>query len=203
MRAVAASVRDLLGHPRVFELQQRLGAGGLVPLRAWLSAALRLGPSDRVLDLCCGPGRLADLVPGPYVGLDLDGRSVARARAAFASDARKRFIVGDAGGAAFRPKCFAKALFVDGLHHLNDADAARALATLRAVTRETIAIADPAPETRHPVSRLFQMLDLGRHIRRRPAQVALIEGAGLAIEREETLYSGLAHQRVYVCRPRP
>jgi hypothetical protein len=136
------------------------------------------------------------------VGLDLDARSVAHARARYAGDARKTFVVGDAGATAFRPKAFAKALFVDGLHHLSDGDAARALATLGAVTREAVAIADPAPETRRVVSRVLQAIDLGRHVRGRAAQVALIEAGGLAIEREETLYSGFAHQRVFLCRPR-
>jgi demethylmenaquinone methyltransferase/2-methoxy-6-polyprenyl-1,4-benzoquinol methylase len=194
-------VRAVLGHPRVFELQQRLSAGGLIPLRRWLAAMLRPMPDERVLDLCCGPGRLADLVPGPYVGLDLDARSIAHARARWAGDPRKTFLVGDAGRAAFRPKAFAKALFVDGLHHLPDADAARALATLAAVTRDAVAIADPATETPRLVSRVLQALDLGRHIRPRRAQRALIERAGLVVEREEAFDSGLAHQRVYLCRP--
>lgn len=195
------SVSGFLSHPAIFDLQQRLGAGNLRPVKRWITDALNPQLEERVLDVCCGTGNLAFSVPGEYVGVDLDSRSIAWAKRKFCHDIRKRFLVGDVTALAFEPKSFHKALFIDGLHHLSDDRALAALRAVSRITREAVAIVDPAPETRRPVSRLLLALDLGRHIRPLAAQVELIRAGGLAIERHQTVYAGFAHKRMFLCRP--
>ena len=195
------SVSGFLSHPAIFDLQQRLGAGNHRPVKRWVAEVLQLQGAEQVVDVCCGTGNMASVVPGYYLGIDLDPRSIAWARRKFSRDARKRFLVADVTALALEPKSFHKALFIDGLHHLSDDRALAALRVVSRITREAVAIVDPAPETRRPVSRLLLALDLGRHIRPLAAQVELIRAGGLAIERHQTVYAGFAHKRMFLCRP--
>jgi ubiquinone/menaquinone biosynthesis C-methylase UbiE len=191
----------LLSHPAVFDLQQRLGAANHRPVKRWVADALRLRPEERVIDVCCGTGSMASVVPGNYLGIDFDPRSIAWARRKFSGDASKRFLVADVTELALEPKSFHKALFIDGLHHLPDDRAVGALRIVSRITRDAVAIVDPAPETRRPLSRLLLALDMGRHIRPLAAQMELIRSGGFIVESHRTLYSGLAHKRIFLCRP--
>lgn len=194
-------VSELLSHPAIFDLQQRLGAGNHRPVKRWVAEALQLQGAEQVVDVCCGTGNMASVVPGYYLGIDLDPRFVAWARRKFRHDPRKRFVVADVTTFALEPKSFHKALFIDGLHHLSDDQALSALKVVSRITRDAVAIVDPAPETERLVSRLLLAIDLGRHIRPLAAQIDLIRAGGFAVERHQTVYAGFAHKRMFLCRP--
>ncbi len=191
----------LLSHPAVFDLQQRLGAANNRPVKRWVADALRLRPEERVIDVCCGTGSMASVVPGSYLGIDLDPRSIAWARRKFPNDGSKTFLVADVTELALEPKSFHKALFIDGLHHLSDEQALTALRIVSRITRGAVAIVDPAPETTRLASRLLIALDLGRHIRPLAALMDVVRAGGLAVERHQTVYAGFAHKRMLLCRP--
>lgn len=195
------TVSGLLSHPAIFDLQQRLTAGSHRPAKGWVTDVLRLQHTERVIDVCCGTGSIASVVPGDYLGVDLDPRSIAWARQKFRHDPRKRFLAADVTALALEPKSFHKALFIDGLHHLSDDQALSALRVVSRITRDAVAIVDPAPETTRLASRLLITLDLGRHIRPLAALVDVVQAGGLAIERHQTVYAGFAHKRMLLCRP--
>jgi ubiquinone/menaquinone biosynthesis C-methylase UbiE len=49
-------LRALLDHPALFNLSQLLISGGQRSTKRWAHAWLAAGPTDRVLDVCCGTG---------------------------------------------------------------------------------------------------------------------------------------------------
>lgn len=195
------TISGLLSHPAIFDLQQRLTAGNHRPVKRWVAEALQLQRTERVVDICCGTGNMASVVPGSYLGIDLDPRSIEWARRKFHNDGSKTFLVADVTALTLEPKSFHKALFIDGLHHLSDDRALAALRAVSRITRDAVAIVDPAPETERLVSRLLIRLDFGRHIRPLAALTEVIRAAGLAIEIQQTAYAGFAHKRMLLCRP--
>ena len=203
-QAAPAGRRDLvariLSHPWLFDLSQRLLAAGLRPVQRRIDEWLGAAPRERVLDACCGTGNFARLAPGDYLGIDLDGGAVRRARRKHRRDPRKRFIVADVTSVDLPARCFDVVLFANGLHHLPDGEALAALWVLARVARGPVVVVDPALETRSPATRLLFELEQGRYLRPLEAQRALLRQAGLSVEREEAIRSGLAHQRVMLCR---
>lgn len=193
-------VARLLSYPWVFDLTQQLLAAGLSPVRRRIDEWLGAAPRERVLDACCGTGNFAGLAPMDYLGIDLDPAAVRRARRKHRRDPCKRFVVADVASVDLPPKCFDVALFANGLHHLSDGEALLALRVLARVARGPIVVVDPALETRFPLSRMLLALEQGEHLRPREAQLSVLREAGLSVEREETIRSGLAHQRVMLCR---
>ncbi|MBU8541531.1 class I SAM-dependent methyltransferase [Falsiroseomonas tokyonensis] len=90
---------------------------------------------EAVLDIACGTGRLAPLLPGAarITGIDLSPDSIAAAQARHAGDPRFTFARMDAARLAFPAASFDTALLLDSLEMLADpaaalAEAARVLA---------------------------------------------------------------------------
>jgi SAM-dependent methyltransferase len=89
---------------------------------------------ERVLDLCCGTGRLASLLPGAgcIVGIDISAVALDIAARRHAADARCAFAGMEAGTLGFPEAAFDRVLFVDAIEHVRDparvlAEAARVL----------------------------------------------------------------------------
>jgi SAM-dependent methyltransferase len=89
---------------------------------------------SRVLDVGCGPGTNArDFRHAEYLGVDINPRYVAEARRRYG----REFVVGDV--TSWRPAAGARFDFIlvnSLLHHLDDANVRRTLATLRDVLSE-------------------------------------------------------------------
>jgi SAM-dependent methyltransferase len=89
---------------------------------------------ERVLDLCCGTGRLGALLPGAaaVVGIDISTVALGLAAARHSADARCAFAGMEAAALGFPDASFDRVLFVDAVEHVRDppkvlAEAARVL----------------------------------------------------------------------------
>jgi len=93
----------------------------------------QIQPGQKVVDIGCGPGNTAHLLPNGvrYVGFDISTPYIDHARKAFASDPDKTFIVGIAEDFLVQlPAQMQNAdlVIMNGLlHHLNDEEALTAL----------------------------------------------------------------------------
>ena len=162
--------RRALALPRAYRtLMRALGADAA--LSTFIHHTLRVSPGERVLDLGCGPGRLArQLATVEYWGLDANARYIARARRAHPSG---HFIHADVAAASSRSTvptgCFDLVIAIGLLHHLTDAQAKAAvdLAHRTLVPGGRLVTLDCAFTTsQHPVAAALARYDRGRHVRR-------------------------------------
>ncbi len=125
---------------------------GADPLSRWVRraqrqglAALRLGETDRLLDVGCGPGT-AVLRMSPHVaratGLDLSPAMIARARGRAGEVDNVAFVEGDSARLPFADGAFSAVLSTTSFHHWEHP--ARALAEMRRVLQPSgrLAISD-------------------------------------------------------------
>lgn len=167
MSEITSGIRSILSRPVVYEMWSRL-VGGEHGRSTVIGEYARPQPSDRILDLGCGPGELLAFL-GPdvgYLGLDISPEYIDRARQRFGT--RAEFRVGDA--TAFDPggRRFDLVLAFGVLHHLDDEQtrglltgAARALvAGGRAVTVDPAYAAGQGRAARAIIGR-----DRGQHVR--------------------------------------
>jgi ubiquinone/menaquinone biosynthesis C-methylase UbiE len=178
-------------------LRALLGDAVRLPLEAGFRAVTgllrrELPPGGSLLDLGCGTGLLrAAAGSREWTGLDRDAGAlrVARRRALLPSD---RFVEGDARNLPFEEGRFDLALCHGVLHHLDDRDAARAVAELARVVRPggTLLLCDLVRDGAPPYRRFFYALDKGRWIRNSESLRVLVRG-GLEPERECLFRSGV------------
>lgn len=179
MRAV---LERWLDSPRVYGWSQTLSdPGRLAPLRR----AIARIPHGSLLDLGCGIGDLCGMTGAPYTGVDRSAAYIAYARRRFGGPGR-RFVVGDA--LALDPALGHHDLVVamSVLHHFDDGEVRRCLASLAAVTPRRLAVVDVAAERAGAVfRRVFVPLDRGHHYRTTPVWLALLASCGWTVERED------------------
>lgn len=70
---------------------------------------------------------------------------------------------------------------------------------VRRVTKGTVIVIEPAPETSRPISRLLIALDRGDYIRPLGECLAILEQE-LTVLEHFTFYSGMASRRMLICR---
>lgn len=184
-----------------FDVQQRITIGPVDTVHRAISAELRASQPRTVLDVGCGTGTFATVTDAEYLGIDVNPTYIARAQARFAGQPKRRFLLADALAYPFDDAHFDATLYVNAMHHFDDAGALRILRALHRITRQTLIIADPAPETWMPVSRMLIALDQGDWIRPLAAQLKLLDEAGFSVTRHRTFYRGLSHARLLVCAP--
>jgi SAM-dependent methyltransferase len=181
-----------------FEAQQLLTIWPGDSLHDAIRRELADDPPDSILDVCCGTGSFATVSEAPYLGIDLNPDYIARAKQKHGADPRRRFVQADVLTYPFDDKAHTT-LYVNALHHFDDDSARTVLRHLRQITRHRLIVADPAPETLMPWSRLLIALDQGKFVRRGEALADLARSAGFAVQRHYTLYRGRSHSRVMVC----
>jgi SAM-dependent methyltransferase len=123
-------MKQMLRHPAIYQLYQEMGGffgARVTAIRDYLD----LKPQARVIDIGCGPGHIVSHLPAgiDYVGLDIDGPSIAYARARFGKRGRfeTRFFDAD----AVRDFGPADVVMMNGvMHHIGDDDL---IATLKLV----------------------------------------------------------------------
>jgi SAM-dependent methyltransferase len=154
----------------VYERFQRLLGSGAAR-RRFVRDFLRPPPGARILDVGCGTGAILDHLPADvdYVGYDLNPRYVEEARRRHPG--RGRFFcarVEEAPEETVEDTDFDLVLATAILHHLDDPEAGRLMASARRCLRPggSLVTLDPV---RHPgqppVARLLVALDRGRRVR--------------------------------------
>ncbi|MGL4550379.1 MAG: class I SAM-dependent methyltransferase [Gemmataceae bacterium] len=165
--------RAVLSVPAVYRLFGRL-IGGNSRERV-VRSFLRPNAGDRVLDLGCGPGNILDyLPPCDYVGVDADEGYIAEARQRYGT--RGEFRHGLAEEVDLPDASFDLAFAFGLLHHLTDEQALSVLSVARRVLKPggRLVTLDGCFEPGQALlARLLLKMDRGRHVRTRPAYLAL------------------------------
>lgn len=151
----------------VYERFQRL-LGSDAARRRFVQDFLRPVSGARILDIGCGTGTILDYLPGDvsYVGYDLNPRYIEDARRRYAG--RGRFFCARVEEAPEEPGSFDLVLATAILHHLDDPEADRLMASAHRHLRPggSLVTLDPV---RHPgqppVARLLVALDRGQRVR--------------------------------------
>jgi len=148
-------------------------------------------PGDRVLDLGCAAGAIADHLARlgcETVGVDSAPEAIAKARELFDGPT---FVLADVAELPFDDDAFDKAVAADLVEHLRDETFARMLGEVHRVLhpRGTLTIYTPNP--RHIIERLkarnFVLAQNPTHIglRDAPTLVSMVRGAGFEVDRNE------------------
>lgn len=175
----------------------RFLANGTRALRE-VGAALEARPHERVLDLGCGAGGFSTVVPGEYVGIDLNPNYVAFARRRF-GNRRRRFEVyrlADLDG----QETFDKAIMASVLHHLSDAEADSVLTVLARIVRTRLVVMDLDPDSANRFQAFLMAHDRGAFVRPAAAQCAILaRHFPIVGERRFAIASRLAVHTLFVC----
>jgi SAM-dependent methyltransferase len=151
----------------VYERFQRL-LGSNAARRRFVEDFLRPSPGATILDIGCGTGAILDYLPegAGYVGYDLNPRYIEEARRKYPG--RGRFFCARVEEAPEEPGGFDLVLAMAILHHLDDSEAGRLLASAHRHLRPGGALVtlDPVRHPRQsPIARLLVALDRGRRVR--------------------------------------
>ncbi len=166
---VSRGWRSLLSHPRWYNLLQEL-LGANAHRRKFYHKYLQLRSDARVLDVGCGTGILASLIPEDieYIGCDMEARYIEYARTQHSG--RHTFMVENIGGEV-REEWRASFDLVNAhglLHHLNDADGDALLQTCHAYLRpggRMLTVDGVFHEGQSKLSRWMVSQDRGQNIR--------------------------------------
>jgi len=168
------ALQSMLAVPALYRLFGRLVGGGA--RERFIRDHLRPRPGDRVLDLGCGPGDLlADLPPCDYVGVDLDPNYITAATAKYGTRGTFRCEPAEAV-AEYEPASFDLVVMTGLLHHLDDAQAAAALAVARKALRpggRLITLDGVFVPEQSRAARWMLKRDRGQFVRELPAYLRL------------------------------
>lgn len=143
----------------------------------------QLSPGQKVLDIGCGPGVIANDLPPDvrYVGFDISEEYIAHARAKFADDPSKSFVVGiasDFSGDLPEQMKNVDLVIMNGLlHHLDDNEARTALqlAYQALAPRGRLVCLDGCFLMRQaPIDRWLLHRDRGQNVRSEPEWKLLV-----------------------------
>ncbi|MCV7396936.1 class I SAM-dependent methyltransferase [Mycobacterium paraseoulense] len=164
---IRRGIHALAAEPRTFDLLRWILEAGY---RSEKDVLRREGIANAasILDLGCGTGVMANAFrPESYVGVDMNARYIARARA---TKNHYRFEVADGRALPFADGSFDAVVITGVIHHLDDASARSLLQESRRVLvpgSGVLVISEPVP-TRNRwnlVGRLVVRLDEGDFIR--------------------------------------
>lgn len=150
----------------------------------WVSEHFwRAQPGQKVVDIGCGPGNTAHLLPDgvQYVGFDVSEHYIEHAREVFANDPNKSFIVGVAEDFVAQPPAQmlnADLVIMNGLlHHLDDNEALVALKLARAVLSpqgRLVCLEGCFLASQAPLARWILQQDRGQNVRSESAWKSLV-----------------------------
>jgi SAM-dependent methyltransferase len=159
-------IEPVLSFPRLYELSQTV-LGARRSHTRFMQDFVRAGTTESVLDIGCGVGAgLAHLTAqNRYLGIDIDGSYIERARKKYGH--RATFLCSDVIDLDLSkyPR-FSCAYAYGVLHHLDDAKAARMFEIVAEHVTDRFVTIDPVirPEE-HPVARYLISRDRGRFVR--------------------------------------
>jgi ubiquinone/menaquinone biosynthesis C-methylase UbiE len=200
---ILGKVKKTLDRPELFNLVQFAIAGTQNVTRRLIREGLQLKPGEKLLDVCCGTGEFADVALSEYVGIDINEQYIEYANRKYGAQGghpERTFVAQDITSVKFAQEygTFPKSMLINSMHHLNDADNAKILAAIAAVTTGRFVIVDMNPTPANPISKFLADQDRGDYLRPLKAQVALTE-QHFKVEKAFEYYSGLCAQTIIVC----
>jgi SAM-dependent methyltransferase len=186
----------VLGDPRVYDLQQRVGGADRIFDR--VEETLAGVDGKTLLDIGAGTGVVATLLPpeSRYVWVDNDRLKL---RGLLSRGLDCLAVLGDGAAVPFADRAADWTVMVDVSHHLPDDALRTCLGEVARVTRERFVFADAVRGDRLR-SNLMWQLDLGRFPRR---EDALLEALRESFEIESVLRFRVNHDHLLcVCGPR-
>lgn len=167
-----------------------------------VEAALAAAPNERVLDFGCGGGEFCLAVPGEYLGIDLAADCIAFAQWWW-KNPRRRFEALELAALDSGAR-FDRAMMVNCLHHLSDAEADAVLARLAQIVRVRLVVVDADPESSNRLQAFLLAHDRGKFVRPAGRQRELLaKHFAIAAERRFRSTTGTVAQTLFVCEPRP
>ena len=163
--------------------------------------ALAATSSESVLDTGCGSGWFCQVVPGPYLGIDLesDYLDFARWRWGLSNRRFERMLLEDLPADAQ----FDKAIMASVLHHLSDDLANTVLGTLARVVRRRLVVLDLDPDASRGIQTFFLNHDRGDHIRSPVRQREILQRHFRVVDQRSFPSSThLAVHTLFSCEPR-
>jgi SAM-dependent methyltransferase len=167
---------SLLNLPSGYRLFRRT-VGGESAWKTYLAEYVKPAPSDKILDIGCGPADVLNYLPAVnYTGLDISPEYIRSARERFGS--RGRFFCGDVGLATIEGEqgTFDLVLATGVIHHLDDAQAAKLFNLARRALRPTgrLVTFDGCYVTEQSrIARWLLANDRGKFVRSREAYLRL------------------------------
>jgi len=157
----------LLENSKIYEIFQS-GIGKSTTSLWILNDVIAAKPDDRVLDIGCGPAKIAaHFQASTYVGIDHNQRYINKARERFGAFAQ--FYCWDVSDSRVSDLGkFDIVLLLGVLHHLPDESVFSVMKHARKVLRTggRLVTLDPAFEVaQHPIAKLLARLDRGRYVR--------------------------------------
>lgn len=163
--------------------------------------ALSAKPSESVLDTGCGCGWFCQVVPGSYLGIDLETAYLDFARWRWGSSGRRfeRMLLEDLPTNAK----FDRAIMASVLHHLSDEVANSVLGTLARVVRHRLVVLDLDPDASRGIQKFFLNHDRGEHIRPPSRQREILESHFRVVDQYSFPSSThLAVHTLFACEPK-
>ncbi|WJW70215.1 class I SAM-dependent methyltransferase (plasmid) [Candidatus Chlorohelix allophototropha] len=203
---VVNRLKSTLDNPFIFNALQFAIAGTQNKTRRLIREGLQLKAGERLLDVCCGTGEFADVALNEYIGIDINPKYIEYAEQRFGKGnghPERAFVAQDITGYEFSRTygTFPKAMLINSMHHLSDAENLAVLEGIARVTTERFVIVDMDPTPSNPLSRFLAKQDRGQFIRPLAEQIALAEKF-FEVERGGEYYSGLCGQTIIVCKVR-
>jgi len=162
--------------------------------------ALAATSSESVLDTGCGTGWFCQVVPGSYLGIDLeaDYLDFARWRWGLSNRRFERMLLEDLPTDAQ----FDKAIMASVLHHLSDDAANTVLGALARVVRRRLVVLDLDPDASRGIQTLFLKHDRGDHIRPPARQREILASHFKVVDqRSFPISTHLAVHTLFTCEP--
>jgi SAM-dependent methyltransferase len=129
-------MKAVLESPRIYQLYQEIGGFFSARVNAILEY-VEIAPRARIIDIGCGPGHIVKHLPADvdYIGFDIDGPSIAFAKAHFGALGQFEARAFDAQTAeALAP---ADIVMMNGvMHHVSDDELADILTNVRAAMKD-------------------------------------------------------------------
>lgn len=172
------ALERLLELPAVYDLNQFIGQPTVRRYTQLLTEEVPLGEGGHVLDLGCGTGATRRLIPGRYVGIDINPDYIASAKRIRSGG---EFIAMDATKLSFPDASFDQVISVATTHHLDaeqlEAMVLEALRVVRPGGAFHIIDAILPVSTRDRAKEMFFRMDRGRFPRKLEHLVATVSCA--------------------------
>jgi len=191
---ITSGIYRILSAPFVYSLYQRL-IGANRCRREFMARYVHAGPTDRVLDIGCGPSEILNsLTSADYVGIDISFPYLQRAKKQ--GRPRANFVCGTMECLRQeRSPAFDIVLGIGLLHHLNDDEVRSFFRTASALLRRggrTITFDGCFTPHQNKIARFFAQRDRGKNVR---TEMAYADLAKPFFEKVET---DVRHDLLYI-----